>query len=87
MAIPKVKSTYSLDLETTADLEALAARWNVSKSEVIRRAIRAAAHASTEEPSVSLIALDRLQEKLKLNKSAAKRWEAESKRERHASSS
>ncbi len=86
MAIPKVKSTYSLDLVTITDLEALAARWNVSKSEVLRRVIRAAAHASTEEPSVSLIAFDQLQEKIKLNKTAAKQWQAESKRERRSSS-
>ena len=43
MAIPKIKSTYSLDVETARTLEALAQRWNVPKTEVLRRAIRAAA--------------------------------------------
>ena len=43
MAIPKIKSTYSLDVETVRTLESLARRWNVSKTEVVRRAIRAAA--------------------------------------------
>ena len=43
MAIPKIKSTYSLDVETVRTLESLARRWDVSKSEVLRRAIRSAA--------------------------------------------
>ena len=43
MAIPKIKSTYSLDVETVRTLESLARSWNVPKTEVLRRAIRAAA--------------------------------------------
>ena len=43
MAVTTIKSTYSLDVETVRTLESLARRWNVSKSEVLRRAIRAAA--------------------------------------------
>lgn len=45
MAIPTVKSTYVLDLESAAALERLAREWNVSKSEVLRRAIKSAAGA------------------------------------------
>ena len=43
MAIMTIKSTYSLDVESVRVLEALAQRWDVSKSEVLRRAIRIAA--------------------------------------------
>ncbi len=43
MATTTIKSTYSLDVETVRTLETLAARWNVSKSEVLRCAIRTAA--------------------------------------------
>ena len=43
MAIPKVKSTYSLDEETVRILDGLARRWKVSKSEALRRAIHGAA--------------------------------------------
>ena len=43
MAVTTIKSTYSLDVETVRTLEMLARRWDVSKSEVLRRAIRAAA--------------------------------------------
>ena len=38
MAVTTIKSTYSLDVETVRTLETLACRWNVSKSEVLRRA-------------------------------------------------
>ena len=86
MAIPRVKSTYSLDLATMTDLESLASRWNVSKSEVLRRVISAAAHTSTEASSDKLDALSRLQNKMGLNKSLANKWVTESNRERRASS-
>lgn len=62
MAITTIKSTYSLDVESVRTLKALAERWNVSKSEVIRRALRIAVmtgdHADNE---VTLDALTRLQ--------------------------
>lgn len=34
-----IKSTFSLDVGTVGTLEGLARRWNVSKSEALRRAI------------------------------------------------
>ena len=43
MATPTIKSTYSLDVETVRTLEALAQRWNVSKSKALQRSILAAA--------------------------------------------
>lgn len=38
-----VKSTYSLDRETLKQLQQLARTWQVSKTEVVRRAIRSTA--------------------------------------------
>src|SRR5262245_61669507 len=72
MAIPKVKGTYSLDADTVRLLERVSRRWGVSKSEALRRAIRAAAAASdvdqTTEP------LDRLQRAAGLTQAAAAAW-------------
>ena len=85
MATTTIKSTYSLDVETVRQLEAMARRWRVSKSEALRRAIRAAA---TEQPAAgrqALDALERLQKSLALTKDAARRWERSAKNERRAS--
>ena len=57
MAETVIKATYSLDVESVHTLEELARRWRVSKSEVLRRAIRGA--ASDDNPA--LVALERLQ--------------------------
>ena len=65
MAITTIKSTYSLDVETVRTLESLACRWNVSKSEVLRRAIRAAAGDENQRVKKKLEALDRWQASLK----------------------
>ena len=63
MAITSIKSTYSLDVDSVRTLEALARRWNVSKSEVIRRALRIAAMTGDDiEGGVALEALSRLQD-------------------------
>jgi len=85
MATTTVKSTYSLDVESVRQLEAMARRWNVSKSEALRRAIRAAADQQPSTGREALNALDRLQASLKLTKDAATRWERSAKRERRAS--
>jgi predicted DNA-binding protein len=61
VAVPKIKSTYALDQETVQRLEHLARRWGVSKSEVLRRAIRAAASESSEVATDAVSALDELQ--------------------------
>ena len=86
MATPTVKSTYSLDIETVRRLEALARRWNVSKSEALRRAIRAAARQPSPEQSDALEALDRLQGSLALTEDEARRWEKRLRAERRATS-
>ncbi len=87
MATPTVKSTYSMDLETVRTLEAVARRWGVSKSEALRRAIRAAAaQTAPGHPEPALAALEELQRGLKLTPLAAAAWERAVRAERRASS-
>jgi len=83
---PTLKSTYSLDVETVRTLESLARRWRVSKSEALRRAIRAAAGGQAPEAEQALKALDALQRSMRLKPAAADRWQRESRSERRASS-
>jgi predicted transcriptional regulator len=84
MASAMIKSTYRLDPETVRKVERLAARWKVSKSEVLRRAI---ANAKEEVPEdlTPMEALRMVQKDLKLTAKQAREWEAEVKRERRAS--
>ena len=77
MAIPKIKSTYSLDVETARTLESLARRWNVSKTEVLRRAIRAAAQEESPRARERLAALDKLQASMKARGVDFAAWERE----------
>ena len=82
MATPTIKSTYSLDVETVRTLEALAQRWNVSKSKALQRSIQAAAEQQTPADREALDALDRLQSSLNLNETTVRNWERDLKRER-----
>lgn len=86
MASTTIKSTYSLDVETVRALEGMARRWNVSKSEALRRAIRTAAAKSEPAARTALHALDRMQEILDLGEEASRRWERENRAERRAAS-
>lgn len=86
MATTTIKSTYALDVETVRALDGIARRWNVSKSEALRRAIRSAAAGAEPEGSAALRALDRLQEKLELSAADRRRWERETLAERRAAS-
>jgi hypothetical protein len=75
MATHTVKTAYSLDVETVRMLETMARRWNVSKSEALRRAIRVAAQqGSDNERRDALKALNRLQRSLNLGAEAANQW-------------
>jgi hypothetical protein len=85
MATVTIKSTYSLDVGSVRQLETMARRWKVSKSEALRRAIRAAAEREPEAGRDELNALDRLQASLNLTKDQAARWERASARERRDS--
>ena len=82
MASTIIRTTYALDEVTVRKLEALAAGWKVSKSEALRRAIRAAdLHQGT---SARRDALEALQRSLKLTPARADRWAAEIRRERRS---
>jgi predicted transcriptional regulator len=83
MASTVIRSTYALDEDTVRRLDALADGWNVSKSEALRRAIRAA--DVQEGASARLKALQALQRSMKLTRAKADRWLAEVRRERRAS--
>ena len=84
MAIPNIKSTYSLDVESVRVLEALAQRWKVSKSEVLRRAIRIAANGDYAEGGTTLQALDRLQSSVRERSIDLEKWARDVKSERPA---
>lgn len=84
MAIPKIKSTYSLDVETVRTLESLARRWDVSKTEVVRRAIRAAARETSPRAGERLAALDKLQASMKARGVDFTAWEREVRATRDA---
>lgn len=84
MAITSIKSTYSLDVQSIRTLEKLAQRWNVSKSEVLRRAIRIAAIDGSPGDGVALGALDQLQASLRSRRVNFVQWERDVKAERRA---
>lgn len=84
MATVTVRSTYSLDLETVRRLEALAKRWDTSKSGALRRAIRLASEDARPTVNEKLAALDELQRLLALDERSAAEWCAEVQEERAA---
>ena len=79
MATPTVKSTYVMDLETAETLNRLAGEWQVSKSEALRRAIRAAA-AGAAPDRVTLFRS--LQKAAGVTRAKADRWAASVRAER-----
>lgn len=74
MPTPKIKATYSLEPETIRLLDRLARRWKVSKSEALRRAIRASASIDSGVDGGAISTLDRLQQAAGLTFVAAHRW-------------
>jgi len=82
MATLSVRSTYSLDVETMGRIENLARRWDVSKSEVLRRAIRMADEQAVMSERVE--AYRRLQGSMHLTAAQADAWIAEIRAERDA---
>ena len=83
MAIPKIKATYSLDADTMRVLERTAKRWGISKSEALRRAIRALDRTAGKSEPES--ALDDLQAAAALTAAAANRWVKDVRADRRSS--
>lgn len=80
-----VKSTYVLDVETAQTLDRLARSWQVSKSEALRRAIRAAgAESGAGEHRVTVFRS--LQKAAGLSRATASRWAGAVRAERRAAS-
>ena len=87
MATPSVKATYALDPETVRSLEGLARRWRVTKSEALRRVVRAAsASAPTAKGLETLEVLDRLQRSGGLTSKDATKWSKGLRAERRMTS-
>ena len=76
MAMPSssVKATYSLDPETVRLLERMARKWNVSKSEALRRAIHLSSTTMPNETEAPLAAFDRLRASTTLGEPQVRRW-------------
>ena len=85
MAVTTIKSTYSLDVESVRQLEGLASRWKVPKSEVLRRVIRLAAAEENLDDNSKLAALDRLQASVRDRNVDLAQWARDSRTERYAS--
>jgi hypothetical protein len=85
MAIQTIRTTYALDVETAHALEDMARRWKVSKSEALRRAIKAAAeHGLPDAGRAAIAALDALQQAIGLDEARAGRWVASVRAQRRA---
>ncbi len=83
MAKLTIRSTFALDQETVAALDRLARRWEMSKSEVLRRIVDAAARVEEVDSAAdALAALDEVQTRLALTEEQAKAWIAEIRAER-----
>ena len=85
MAVMTIKSTYSLDVGTVRTLEGLARRWNVSKSEALRRAIRSEAERQPSPADARLQALRALQKSVAARGVDLEGWEHQANEIRSAS--
>lgn len=86
MAIPKVKGTYSLDVETVRRLEQVAKRWGVSKSEALRRAVHAASGQQDPAAPRPFEIFRELTRSLALTESQADDWVGRTRAERKSAS-
>jgi predicted transcriptional regulator len=75
MAKMTVRSTFALDPETVSALDRLARRWQVSKSEALRRMVGIASAVEEVDASAdALAALDELQHLAGLDEKKAEAW-------------
>jgi hypothetical protein len=86
MARITIRTTYALDPETVEALARMAGRWGVSKSEALRRAIRAAAAADPGPAAEAVRALEELQRSLALTRRRADTWARRARAERRSAS-
>ena len=84
MAVTSIKSTYALDVDSVRALERMARRWGVSKSEALRRAIRTAS-SDAGPADDTLVALDAVQQALRLSRAKTAAWAGRVRAERRAS--
>src|SRR6266849_10659381 len=68
------KATYSLDSATLEKLNRLSHRWQVSKTEVLRRAVHQAAETAAPSPEERLAALHTLQQWVKEKRIDLEKW-------------
>ena len=85
MAVMTIKSTFSLDVGTVRTLEGLARRWNVSKSEALRRAICSEAERQPLRVDAKSRALRALQESVAARDVDLDAWERQAGEIRSAS--
>lgn len=85
MATRTIASTYALDVKSMRTLERIARRWKVSKSEALRRAIRAAAD-QLRKCQDALETLSELQRSLGLSRKRAQSWARQARDERRETS-
>ena len=83
MATPMIKATYTLDAHTMRVLERVAKRWGVSKSEALRRAIKASEDLPAEEDE-RVTALAELQSRAAVDAKSARAWVKQVRAERRA---
>ena len=87
MTTPNMTNTFALDDDSARAPGALANRWNVSKSEALRRAIRAVAGQQNPSPNDALVALEQLQTSLATRGVDLAQWAQEVRAERHPADS
>ncbi|MBC5811537.1 MAG: ribbon-helix-helix protein, CopG family [Candidatus Eremiobacteraeota bacterium] len=81
--MPVLKSTFSLDAQSVARLQALARKWQVPKTEVVRRALQQAfAGEEILSPEQKIATLRRLQKKFAAAGVDFEKWKRETKRGR-----
>ena len=77
------KATYSLDSETLEKLNRLSHRWQVSKTEALRRALhQAAAREATLSTAEKIALLHKLQKQFATAEVDFDRWKRDTKRGR-----
>lgn len=80
--MPKIKGTYSLDVDSVRALEELARQWGVSESEALRRAIRRELSRQSKRVNEAIRALDKLQASVRSKRIDLATWEQDVRLER-----